>query len=436
MISTAERLQAFNHDGYFLSKTNPTATVDQRDLEQLAIQVLQMPFVQQSKAQMAQRWTTIVGTDITAEARQRFDELVEEFAFNYVLKAVNSDANYPRVLGHLYGPPHRWFEHAIPGSRGSGGDGPDQNYTLVPVDCHARYELRGVRVDPRIADVPFTLTGNPSLTMTLGSLDWQDVVFDANDGFVVTLDPKPADGRPNHIQTRPEARWLFIRDCRSDWRQRPNAYRIRRLDPPAAAPLSVEQIAERAGRFMIDDVAAMYWFLRTFKALPANAITTPFNTGAIGGLVSQMISFARLALEDDQAFVVTLDSGDAPFRDIVLQDFWFRTFDYWRRTSSMNNAQGIPNADGSTTYVVSHADPGVHNWLDPAGYRELLLVHRWQGLDRKLNPEKQPKASSRVVRLADLDSVLPAGTARVTPQQRAEQCAQRQTAFDSRYVDH
>ena len=188
-------------DGYFLSATNPTATADQRDLEALALRVIDMPVVQQAKAQMAQRWKTIVGRDITAEALMRYDELVEEFAFNYVLKAVNSDANYPKVLNHNYGPPHQWFGMKVPGSRGGGGDGPDQNYVIIPIDSQARYELHGQRLDPKLGDVPFTLTGNFSLSMTLGSLDWQDVKFNADDSFVITLDPEPANGRPNHIQT-------------------------------------------------------------------------------------------------------------------------------------------------------------------------------------------------------------------------------------------
>lgn len=424
-------------DGYFLSATNPTATADQRDLEALALRVIDMPVVQHAKSQMAQRWKTIVGRDITAEALMRYDELVEEFAFNYVLKAVNSDANYPKVLNHNYGPPHQWFGMKVPGSRGGGGDGPDQNYVIIPIDSQAHYELHGQRLDPTLGDVPFTLTGNFSLSMTLGSLDWQDVKFNADDSFIITLDPEPANGRPNHIQTKLEARWLFIRDCRSDWRQTPNAYRIKRLDPPTAPPLSVDQIAERAGRFMVDDVAALYWFIRTFKVLEPNVIGAPFNTGSIGGLVSQMISFARLELADDDAFVVTMESGDVPFRDIVLQDFWFRSLDYWNRTSSMNNAQGVPNADGSTTYIVSIGDPGVHNWIDPGGFHEVLLVHRWQGLKRDATSERLPKAKSRMVKLKDLDAALPADMRRVTPEQRKQQLAERLETFKLRYyVDH
>jgi hypothetical protein len=422
-------------DGHFLSATNPIANVEQRDLEAIAIRILQMPVAQQGKAQVAQRWKTLVGRDMTSEALSRFDELVEEFAFNYVLKAVNSDANYPKVLGHLYGPPHEWFGMSVPGSRGSGGDGPDQNYSIIPIDGYARFELHARRLDATLADVPFTLTGNSSLTMTLGSLDWQDVRFNPDDRFVITLDPQPANGRSNHIQTKLESRYLFIRDCRADWRQVPNSYRVKRLDPPTAEPLTINQMAERAARLMVDDVAPMYWFMRTFAGLEANTVTVPFGTGAIGGLVSQMISLARLKLADDEAFVVTAGSGGAPFRDLVLHDFWFRSFRYWQHTSSMNNAQGIPNGDGSTTYVISPQDPGVHNWLDTVGFHELLVVHRWQGLRPKSGAEGSPWVRGELVKLKALDRSLPVGMKRVTPAERQQQLAERLRTFKLRYVD-
>jgi hypothetical protein len=99
----------------------------------------------------------------------------------------------------------------------------------------------------------------------------------------------------------------------------------------------------------------------------------------------------------------------------------------------MNNAQGISNDDGTTTYVVAHADPGVHNWLDPAGLHELLVVHRWQGLPDPPGPDGPASAHGRLVDLADLDSVLPAGVVRVTPEQRRAQVEERLRSFLLRF---
>jgi len=179
----------------------------------------------------------------------------------------------------------------------------------------------------------------------------------------------------------------------------------------------------------------MYWFMRTFAVLDGNTVTPPFATGAIGGLVQQMISFIRVKLADDEALVVTFGSGRAPFRDVVLHDFWFRTLPYWKHTSSMNNSQGRPNPDGSTTYVISIRDPGVFNWLDSAGFHELLVVHRWQGLPREPVPEGAPWGKGELVKFDELDRVLPAGMQRVTPEQRRHQLAERLETFKLRYVD-
>ncbi|HEY1973045.1 MAG TPA: hypothetical protein VGH89_34190 [Pseudonocardia sp.] len=420
-------------DGHFLSATNPLATAEQRELERRALRILAMPPVVAGRDAMANRWRTIAGREVPAEAWRRFDELVEEFAFNYVLKAVNGDPNHPRLLGMIWCPPHEWFGLKVPGSRGSGGDGPDQHYAFFPVDANARYEVTGRHFVPGAADVPVTLIGNPSFTMTLGSLDLRQVPVAGDGTFRFTVGPEPADGRVDHLRTAPGAMYVFMRDCRADWVEVPNAYRVRRLDPPTGPPWTDEQVATRAAQIMVEDVAPMFWFMRVFAGLEPNTVTTPFGTGGISGLVSQKISFARLRLPDDQAYVFTMGGGGAAYRDIVLHDYWFRTIEYWRRTSSMNNAQGISNDDGTTTYVVAHADPGVHNWLDPAGLHELLVVHRWQGLPDPPGPDGPASAHGRLVDLADLDSVLPAGVVRVTPEQRRAQVEERLRSFLLRF---
>ena len=187
---------------------------------------------------------------------------------------------------------------------------------------------------------------------------------------------------------------------------------------------------------MIDDVPAMYWFMRIFGVLASNSVTTPFDTGSIGGLVSQQISFIRLQLGDDEAYVVTFGSGSAPFRDVVLHDYWFRTFPYWEHTSSFNNAQGMRNSDGSTTYVITHKDPGVHNWLDTLGFNDTLVVHRWQGLTPVLGVEGRPWAEGKLVNVKDLYTALPADIQRVTPEQRQQRLQERAEQFQLRYVDY
>ena len=423
-------------DDYFLSATNSIANADQRDLEALALKLIEMPSIIAARAQATQRWKICAGKNVPEEAWARFDSLMDEWTYHYALKAVNADANYPKVLGHLFGPPHEWFGMKVPGSRASGGDNPDSNMAIVPIDAHARFELHGRQLDNPVVDVPFTLCANLSLSSALGNLDWKDVDIKPDGTFVITLDPQPANGRRNHIQTRVDARWLFIRDCRGDWRQTPNAYRIKRLDPPTAPPLTLEQIAERAARYIVEDVPMMYFVMAAAAAIPVNVFPPPFSSAGVGGMATQMLSMAHLKIADDEAMVVTIGAGGARYRTFVLHDFWFRTFDYWNNTSTANTSQGIANADGSITFVISLQDPGVHNWLDTAGTHEVTVLHRWQGVPPNQPAGSGPSITGQLVKLKDLDAALPAAIKRVTAAERREQIMDRQRSFALRYVDH
>lgn len=62
-----------------------------------------------------QRWRSLVGQDPSTEAWSRFDAFMDECAFGNMLKAVNGDANHPRVV-RLVMPPHEWFGMHVPGS--------------------------------------------------------------------------------------------------------------------------------------------------------------------------------------------------------------------------------------------------------------------------------------------------------------------------------
>lgn len=423
-------------DSFFLSKTNPVATADQREMEALALKILQMPIVTKAKAEAAQRFKILAGHDVPAEAWLGFDDRMEEWALHYVLLAVNSDPNYPKVLGSVYGPPHEWFGMKLPGNRGPGtGENVDNNYTIIPLDGHARFELHGRRLDPPIGDCPFHVTGNLSQAMNISSLLWRDVKVDTDGGFVISIDSKPANGRPNHLRTDEDARYLFIRDGRVDWHQTPNAYRIRRLDPPTAPPQSVDHVAERAARFIVDDVAMNYWFRQMVAFLDVNTVSPPQGSGFFGGQPSQKLGRGHIRIDDDEAFVLTLGSGGAGYWLIVSYDYWLMSGDYWSRSSSLNNSQSLANDDGSYTYVFSIRDPGVHNWIDTLGLHESLFFIRWQQLPRvPVAPEKDTFTKGELVKLDDLDRVLPAGAKRVTAEERRLQLAERLALFRRRYA--
>ncbi|BDB44214.1 hypothetical protein IWGMT90018_46600 [Mycobacterium kiyosense] len=349
----------FADEAFFLSRVNPTATADQRELEALALEIVKSPTIVDAQAQATTRFKIMGGSDIPAEALDGIDEKMAEWAFHYVILALNSDSNYPKVLGHGYGPPHEWFGMKVPGCRGLGtGENPDNHYSFVPVDGHSRFALYGKVSDQPVGDCPMFITSNLSQSMNVAWLDWRDVVI-ADDGtFVITIDPEPASGRPNHLQTTLDAKYLFIRDGRRDWGQVPNAYRIERLDAPTAPPRTVEQLTAVAKRFIIDDVPTNYWFKQMVAFLEPNTITAPANSSGVGGMQTQQLLRGRLSLADDEAYVLTLDPGGSDYWVLTLYDWWLMSGNFWSRTSCLNTTQSVANPDGTYTYVFSIQDPG------------------------------------------------------------------------------
>jgi hypothetical protein len=140
-------------------------------------------------------------------------------------------------------------------------------------------------------------------------------------------------------------------------------------------------------------------------------------------------------LADDEAIIITYGTGSAKYSGPCMQDWWFRTVEYWERQTSLTLGHSLPNADGTYTVVVSHVDPGVHNWVDTGGLHELLVVQRWQGLP-KTSSGVGPTMQTRHVKVSALPGLLPAETVRVTPEQRKQQIERRRAAYARRLVDH
>lgn len=436
----------FGDETFFLSQTNPTATVDQRALEAEALELVDHPLILQAREHARMRFTIMAserGAQAPAEALARIEPMLTEWVYHYLLLGLNHDPNHPKVLNHGYGPPHGWLGLEVPGCRGAGtAENPDNNYCFIPIGYANRYELHGkVSASAPVEDVNFWLTGNLSMTSNVHGLMWRDVAVNDDGTFVISIDSDPPDGRSNHLQSTPDTQRLFIRDSRTDWSQIPNAYRIVRLGEPTAPPLTTAEKVAMGRRFIIDDAATTFFFRTSLGHLAANTVIGPDNTGDIGGMVTQKMVRGRVQLRDDEAYVLTTRPGGCDYWNIVAYDWWLMSMDYPRHLSSLNDRQTRANNDGSYTHVLSIADPGVHNWIDLEGQHESLFLVRWQALpqiaggpggDRWI-AGGDPSAQGQLVTLDELRDVLPAETRWVTPEERREQLADRLSAFKKRY---
>ncbi|MDB5671644.1 MAG: hypothetical protein JWO25_2603, partial [Alphaproteobacteria bacterium] len=230
---------------------NPLATADQRDLEALAIRLYFTPEVAAARARTALLWIGRFTHVPSTEAMRSFQGAVDEFVFHCCLNAANSDAGNPRVL-KVEGEPHRWFGMDVPGAR-RGGNNADNASRIIPVDGSGRFEIVGKLHDHPPADVTTTLIANTAMSKTVTTIEWRDIVVGEDRIFRLTVDPEPANGRPNHFQATPDCRYLFIRDTLTDWNvQRANWLFARRLDPPPPPP-EFGELVRRAAEYADND---------------------------------------------------------------------------------------------------------------------------------------------------------------------------------------
>ncbi len=299
------------------------------------------------------------------------------------MQSVNSDPSRPRIHWSLF-----------PDAR-AGLDNPDTRYRFVPVDAAHRYVIEGRRHSS--TDVSFQLfdawQGDGVIGEQLAFLPAAELHVAEDGRFRITLDAEPAGARPNHIQLRPGAAQLTVRDTLADWSLEPMALTVERLDssPALAPPTSTAELVDRTRSRAL--LQARFWprIVEAFRGLPPNAVGSVNPTP--GGLAKQSSAPGRYVAGDD-ALLIRLGHGLASYVGIQLGTLEFISVDYWDQISSLNLSQLEFDPDGTCMIVVCPDDPGVPNWLDPGDHGECILFMRWQGLPTALPPEHCPRSET------------------------------------------
>ncbi|HEX4863784.1 MAG TPA: hypothetical protein VFV02_06915 [Acidimicrobiales bacterium] len=123
-------------------------------------------------------------------------------------------------------------------------------------------------------------------------------------------------------------------------------------------------------------------------------------------------------LAPDEALILEVPDPEADFWAFQLASSLWHTLDYANRFTSLNQAQAQPDLDGIFRVVVSHSDPGVHNWLDAMSLERGIMILRFCGAHRASVP------NTRLVKVSDVLEALP-GAPRCTPDERRAQIAER-----------
>jgi len=308
---------------------------------------------------------------------------------------------------------------------------PDNLYTSALLADTGRYRIHGRRGSHALLSLQL-LDAYPvvGLGRNLAVIDLDALGIRPGRHFEVFLGGPSREGL--WFPMPPGAKALLARQTYADW-QTETASRIamERLDRPAP-PVAPEESAATVGDYLLS--ASKTWnevYLPGLKRLPVNALPPPRPSDAgAGGLGGQVSVMARYRITAGEALVITVKDSGAPYQALQVGDPWFVTPDFVTHQASLNRAQAVRDADGLFRFVLSLEDPGVANWIDPAGFSEGYLFMRWQGLGRSLRPDEAPRAE--VMPVAELGSRLPAGTRRVSADERAQRLQRRRAAPASR----
>ena len=304
---------------------------------------------------------------------------------------------------------------------------PDNLYTSALLAEAGRYRIHGHRGSHALLSLQL-LDAYPvvGLGRDLAVIDLDALGIRPGQDFEVFLGGPSRDGLWFPMPTGAKA--LLARQTYADWQsETASRIAIERLDRPAAQ-VAPEEAAATVGDYLLS--ASKTWnevYLPGLRRLPLNSLPPPrpSDTGA-GGLGGQVSVMARYRVGRGEALVITVKDSGAPYQALQVGDPWFVTPHFVAHQASLNQAQAVRDADGLLRFVLSLEDPGVANWIDPAGFSEGYLFMRWQGLGRSLRPDEAPRAE--LMPVAELGSRLPASTRRISADERAAQLRRREAA--------
>ncbi|HET7735717.1 MAG TPA: hypothetical protein VFK52_07065 [Nocardioidaceae bacterium] len=308
-----------------------------------------------------------------------------------------------------------------------GLDNPDTVYYHAYVRAGHTYVVRGRR--GTTVDLSFQLLNGdytPSSTPD-GSVAFDDrsLTIEEDGSFELRFDDLPEG-----------AAMLAVREVYDDWSAQRGTITIERTDTIGTSPaqgLSEEALAKRyavAGKMLLGRIKTWFVFPEWFYLNePVNTITAPRPTP--GGLSSQYSSVGHYDVADNEAIVLTVPRGDAPYLGFQLGTPWYTSLDYINHQTSLNGHQAQVDPDGMIRIVVSEQNPGVANWVERLGHDRGYLQFRWQRLDGPVTEGP----TLQVVPVASLPDVLPYYDSNtVTPEQWAQRIAARQRGVAGRLI--
>jgi len=131
-------------------------------------------------------------------------------------------------------------------------------------------------------------------------------------------------------------------------------------------------------------------------------------------------------LRPDEALIIEFDAHEGLWMLTNMGPF-FNSMDYLYRPVSFTPSRTRVDGDGKIRLVLSHDDPGYHNWMDTQGFERGNVTYRI------LLSESRVPLRTQLVKRAELAFVMPNDSVKVSPEQRAEQLRERFDGIRQRY---
>lgn len=347
--------------------------------------------------------------------------LARNIALGLTFELENNDPEHPELM--------QYFNP----TRKQGGDNADANYIGAPVNGRDTYRIHGDRGTARYFAVTVLETGEtPWGGGVVGSLFGDQIECDENGQFELILSPDPHPG--NWIKTSPNTFRVTFRQFFGDWEnERPMQAVIERegdnQPPSTLTPERLRQGLLAAADWL--EFSSRYWAekMDLWKERPGEFISfRELEKRKIDATPGGVPLICYWHAQPDEAVIISVTPPKPlAYWNLEFGSYWFETMDYRYHQSALNSHHSQLEDDGTLLAVISHADPGVANWLDTTGHSEGYVTLRWMGAD------ESPKPNYKVVKLTELEQHLPSDVKRVTPAQRAEQIKERRRGLVNRF---
>jgi hypothetical protein len=332
------------------------------------------------------------------------------------LNRVCGDSRFPAFV-----PCAGYFQHL-------GSPSPDTVYRRAPVDDTGIYRLSGERgtawqVTITHFEEPAMRSGPP---FDLSDVTGPDGQFD-----VIVSRERPKDYAGAWWPLPPGTGSLWLRSTSDRWGQETEPrIAITRADAPRRPRTSAREIRAALGRLGTAVERIVEYGISHADQLAADGVVNTLKLADYttqGGGTLQWYHEGVFTLDENEALLVEARlPADCRYLSWSLTDRMLVTLDWTHAQTSLNRSQATVDDDGVLRAVVAGADPGIRNWLDTTGYQSGVLQCR------AIGSAQPPVITARRCSLGSVAAALPAGTARLGPQERAEALRVRRTGAQLR----